>query len=400
MNQQLLEVLGLFLSKCSDDLNEIHLETPSSVGDLRRLLLGCQEVCLERVINSYQQKQHNELLPSKEELLVELRNLPMQEDGDCEYEALRREVNAANSQMNHSARLAFCRLVLWSEVYAQRHRSSVEKREFLQKVEIVERADILEFCGMCTGAMQLDTVRTHIQTGTPLFAKDQILTKGSVSASKMIMQKPFERLEGIQRLYLRALGYEPDKALSKIKEMFFEDTSRQDPFLAKEFLKMMQCTKDVVVGAKGSDEVKSTGLFSDHDEGGVTRVVDVQYSDRIVNPMTGQETSSSMSAPGEQRMRTEDLQRQQLQMAQRAAALEQEILAELLSMEEKDRELRLLVAKDVTMEFLSNVQSKPPGPDRIAALQAVDAKTQRYMAMHKAWEKLLASNGGKKSEVR
>jgi hypothetical protein len=88
-------------------------------------------------------------------------------------------------------------------------------------------------------------------------------------------------------------------------------------------------------------------------------------------------------------------QRRELEMARDAAALQQNILRELESMNEEERTATLETAKQVNNDFLQRAMEIPPGPDRIAFMRSIDWETQRKLLMHKLWTSMLAANGGK-----
>jgi hypothetical protein len=132
--------------------------------------------------------------------------------------------------------------------------------------------------------------------------------------------------------------------------------------------------------------------FSDLDKGGTTRVVGVEYSEKVLDS-SGEVVDPSPSGQAmAMEEHTEEQQRQQLQVASQAAAMQQEILGELLAMSDVNRNKCLADAERASKDFLIRVMAKPPGPERIEILQSIDAPTQRLMVMHKLWE---ANNRGK-----
>ena len=79
---------------------------------------------------------------------------------------------------------------------------------------------------------------------------------------------------------------------------------------------------------------------------------------------------------------SEEEQKNQLRLASQAAVLQQEILGELLSLPEHERNNKLEEAEHVSQDFMQQVQTLPPGPERIEFLRSVDAPTSRLLAMH------------------
>jgi len=74
--------------------------------------------------------------------------------------------------------------------------------------------------------------------------------------------------------------------------------------------------------------------------------------------------------------------------------MQQEILGQLLSMDEQDRDANLQAAKEAHDAFLQGALELPMGPERVEYLRSVDPNTQRLLVMHKLWSSFLADNGG------
>jgi hypothetical protein len=97
---------------------------------------------------------------------------------------------------------------------------------------------------------------------------------------------------------------------------------------------------------------------------------------------------------------TDKIQQEQLRIAREAAALQQSILGELLSMEESERDDILATAKIAHDEFLAQVLEIPSGPDRVQFVTNIDPSVEKQLLMHKLWEKILAQNDGKPPTMR
>jgi len=130
-------------------------------------------------------------------------------------------------------------------------------------------------------------------------------------------------------------------------------------------------------------------LLSDSSEGGSTKVISVKHSE-VEDGTTG-------SAPpqGEQMSQVkEEEQKKQLAMARHAAVLQQDFLAELLTMDEDSRAAALKDAKECHDNFLARALSIPAGPERVAFMQNLDPGLQKKLITHKMWEQMIANNGG------
>jgi hypothetical protein len=92
----------------------------------------------------------------------------------------------------------------------------------------------------------------------------------------------------------------------------------------------------------------------------------------------------------------EEFQKQQLRMASQATVLQQELLEQLQSMNEQDRDQLLEQAAQVSHDFLQQATNLPPGQERISFLRSINPETSRLLAMHKLWSTtMLEQNGGK-----
>ena len=155
---------------------------------------------------------------------------------------------------------------------------------------------------------------------------------------------------------------------------------------------------------------------------GVTKVVAVHYSEKLIDAETGEELliitnnnhdgasprvetmvdaerepqQSSMENPtAATSTATSDTHRQhQLRLAQQASELQQEILGELLNLSDEERKAKLALAREASETLHQQLFTLPPGPERVAFLTSVDPTTQRLLAMYKLWEGVLAARGG------
>lgn len=363
-----------FFRSATNDLKDCRVDQPTSLEEIRSILLSTQRNCLQRVTAGT-----GFAASGVQERLKELGK-----------EGLDSDVQVAMSMMNDTARLVFCRLTLRSEcLYSEQ-----ADRRHLKTTGSLSREDLLEFIGLCNVAVDLDNVQRYISNQDAKLFDD--LDAGPTDVF------PQKRLEWIQRCFLRAIGYSDDFGYNEIKRIFF--TPRPNEYSSdREVVDLFAS-----MGVKMDKAVTAaTMLATESNFDGVTRVVSVQHSEKLVDVKTGKEVviegeSSTASAPMAQAMdqQAQAQQRQELHMARETARLNQELLGELLSMRDEEREEKLALAKAAAAQFMQNVSSLPPGPERVAVLESLDPKTQRLMIMDKLWAQLVEQNGGKPPEIR
>jgi hypothetical protein len=148
--------------------------------------------------------------------------------------------------------------------------------------------------------------------------------------------------------------------------------------------------------------------LSDHDQGGFTRVVSVSYSEKLIDSTTGAEISENEGdVAGESTMplppspqRMDNGKETRGAMAHQTARLQQEILGELLTMSEEDREARLEQARHLEADVLRQVAQLDDPADRVTYLRDLDDKTHRLLLMGKIWASMLQKHGGMPPKLR
>ena len=339
-------------------LEERNLQSPHSLLDLRKQLLQVQKDCLDHVLASFDQV-------SLEDAQRVLRNLPR---------------DVSDHEMNEAARLAFCRLVLhqeclWEERESGRH---------LILTGTIERGALLEFMTLCETSIKMHEVSTHLEEGNPLMG-----IEGGLASP----QFPSKRMERIQRLFMTAIGYNPDFGTEEIKRIFFTPKTPSeftgDREVEEHFGHLLN-KMHLAIACANSSLHKS---LSDQDEGGVTRVISVTYSEKEISSDTVNE-GQSIGAPRQQETERGHLH-QDLKLARDAATLQQSILGQLLTMDESDREKTLKEAKDANDSFIKRALELPVGAERIVFMQSIDSETQGRLLMHKIWAEMLQAHGGK-----
>jgi len=320
--------------------------------------------CLARVVKEYGDN------VTVEQVQLALKDLGTSSDVNL-------KVKEAMNTMNEAARLAFCRLVLHDE--CRWDSTKTPPRNLNAGESPMTREDLVEFAGLCNGVVRLSNVQKHLRDGSRLF--DDIHAPAPIFVQK--------RLERIQQLLLRAVGFETDFGKTEI-ERYFLGNADLDPDLIQ-LLNNLSSNMTVALTNASMGEGTEQAL-SDQDQGGVTRVISVNYSEKIVSP-DGREISTT-SAPTQETIQEHDEEEQlsQLKMARQAASLEQSILNDLMALPEVDRQGKLELARSTHEDFVARAMEMPAGPERIQFLTSVDPDKQQLLLIHKLWTKSMQEN--------
>ena len=335
---------------------------------------------------------------------------------------------------------------------------------------MMKSSDVLEFCGLCCTAIRISNVMQYLQYATPIFPNTMMIRTTSSTSncinhlsqsqlqSELDMTFPQQRLQYLQRLFLRAIGYDPDYATTVIQHMFYNNNENSietidvDTNVISVFRNMEQLmeqtlnditnniTKETFMGNNNNKTVATTD--HDDDDGnnnndGVTRIVAVTYSEKYLDAQTGQEIMNihphdydsrnnhhniyedSHGAPRSLTMNDDTLimttttpaktasaaiidenastsNPKQLNSndeiwKQQTAQLKQEILGELLSMRDEEREIQLHLIHTVVEEVMDHMKTLPQPQDRILYLTNLDDESQRCLAMKKIWDTHVAT---------
>jgi hypothetical protein len=364
--------------ECASTIEESSLGSNFSLSDCQRCILQKQKSVLLQTVKEYN-RQHE--LPIITEYIAGLNRT---NDSTT--------ISDAMASMEESARLAVCRFVLYSET----HWKDEATRE-LQTEGTLERSKILEFIALCQTAIRLPSVQKHLADGSPLF-EDIPAVSSTDSASRTpaeeeptAMKFPQARLERIQCYLARVVGWDPEFTTNELRRLFFLKPDKSeygnDTEVMNRFQQLILQMNAVVTTASLH---ASTNQLSDLGKGGVTRVVNVQCSEVAAANVPGSDRGSSSTSVAPTRLTidphlTDEDQKRQIRVASEATRLQQELVAELLSMTEEQRKRQLDEAKLASEEFIKNTLALPPGRERIAYLQSVDPRTSRLLAMHKLW---------------
>ena len=339
--------------------------------------------------------------------------------------------------MNNKARKTFCYLVLWYEFQYDnwicttgtttgsdgRDENRIPPTRSLTTAantnNLMQSCDVLEFCGLCCAAVRISAVRRYIQYGEPIFP-NMIRHDENTSSSeqKPELLLPQHRLQHVQRLFLRAIGYDPDFGTQMIQEMFYDNSNvtEIDTNVVSTFREMEQLMEQTLCDITNNltNETffgnHNTNMWNDSDD--VTRIVGVTYSEKYIDAQTGQEI---MSIPPDEPYDNDGAPRSLTMtetttdaddspastiksnnndaLIQQAALLQQEILGELLSMREEEREKKLTEVNATVQKVMDHMTTLSQPHDRIHYLTNLDADTQRCMAMKKIWDTMIADHG-------
>ena len=376
---------------------------PVSLASQRHLLLQEQFAALKTSISEYNLSRDKVREVQEEEVQDCLREL-----GQNDFSKIstidqidKNDLLKAMTEMNDAARSAFARSVLWAEVEFS--------KEMLQKYPLNEvpfqglidyekggrnllisacdesdgmtRSAAIEFSGLCTTAVHLPEVKRYFETGLDLFSDDEL---NQESQNRMI--PPQHRFLQFQQMMLCAVGYEPKFGGEELRKLMVKDDTPEDTevfnALSTFVLAMQDAAKNVftIVPEELSDET----------EGGVTRIVSVEHTEKMLNEK-GELVDSQGSAPTAETIRNDDkMQKHTFDMAQKAATLQSQILKELLSMDESNRIEVLKEASEANESFLAEVVALPPGPERVSLIQNIGQERQSLLLKHKLWQQYLA----------
>lgn len=379
-------LLTSFFKEATTALNACQTKEPLPLVECRSLVLKQQSSCLERVVDQQNDDHPSVSLANVQAALESLDD----QTGDP-------AMQQAMEEMNQAARTAFARLALTSECL-RTNTSSLEtiinQEEAARrplKTSRMNRSETLEFCALCQAVLRIVSVQVHLRDPS------QPLLEGLVVSRGEHQQQPrdppaVQRVENLQRLLLQAMGYDADMGLAVLARQVHEG---QDDV---ELVRMIQQTTDKLLKALFNGDPNTTTLLSDRDQGGVTRVVSVEHSEKlvtlgenggVVDPQEAAVTTKG-GAPVSQSMR----QPQQnagslppnLAMAQKAAALREALVQELMAMTPEDRTVLLQQAERALQDFQQKALELPPGPERMEFMRNMDAQTQKLLAMHRIWQ--------------
>mmetsp|Transcript_25890 Transcript_25890/g.60942 ORF Transcript_25890/g.60942 Transcript_25890/m.60942 type:complete len:429 (+) Transcript_25890:139-1425(+) len=382
------------------------------LDDCRRCVLDQQILVLKEVTDRYRDESSSDDITATrvQERLGRLQQEPN----------LSQELKGAMETMNDAARMAVCKLALYCEEGFVKTQSSTSSRT-LQDEGRLDRTKLMEYFGLCQAALKLPCVTDFMVE----INRDRIFdarqsdgdqtdetntSSSSSSSSSSAMVFPQSRLEYVQRLLAKAIGWDPVFVTSELRTIFVErpgevDSDYYDEPVVSLFQKLVEEMMVAIRSASLQLRAKQdTELLNDLGKGGSTRVVSMQYSEFDVDQNGNRIESSQTNAPESTvDEREEDLseeeKKRQLRLASEAAILQQTILGELLSMSEEERTDKLNQAAEASRKFMEEAMALPPGQERVDFLRGMDATTSRQLAMHKLWTGMLQANGGQPPKI-
>lgn len=333
-----------------------------TTAECRRFLLDKQRYVLSATLSSYNQKSTERSRVSTEAFQERLANI--------NNEFISAEMKAAMAENDAAARQALCKLMLYSET----HRES--PGQDLQNDGKLNRSKLLEYLGLCQSAITLECVEQYLTANTPLFDDLEVPINEPTA-----MAYPQKRLEKVQQILARAVGLEPSFVTSELTRIFIDPATAatceyaDDQECRDVFRRLIVQMQTAVANAS---LLGGPTTLSDRDEGGVTRVVAVQYSEVGDGSTSDAPKKNTMELPQEEQLR-------QIRMASQAKQLQEELLSQLEDLAPEDRKEKLKYAKQVSDDFLQSVMNLPPGPERVRFLQTVDPEKSKLLTMYKLW---------------
>jgi hypothetical protein len=379
------------------DITQDATTTTMPVEHHQKSLLQVQQRVLQRIVSNFDGVHIDQVMT----VLQEMGDVDTHQSSSITDTSLQEPMN----DMTAAARTALARLVLQQALAeeggvgggggSENNTSSrltttttTTRTTTREKTELdLNRSDILDFCGLCQAVVLLPEVLEY------LVAPQQQPNKHLLLYSHIIAKRmpfPHERLEYIQHAFYRALGYQSVISSPQLEK--FMKANEQDDELQRIFKETIGKLRIIITNA--ALHIQQTQL-TDFEEGGVTRVISVSYSESVKDGI-----SSTTAAPQTESMRLDEResvqeQQQQMQMARQAAALEQSLLAQLLQMNATEREVQLAQAQEVQRNLMQQLAALPPGPERVQCMTTLPKEEQQLLLLYKLWQGLLNRNGGK-----
>ena len=284
---------------------------------------------------------------------------------------------------NDLARMAFSNSVLFAEWNFD---SGCSQSRVLKKGDDeLDKPTILEYCGLAMRAVRFEAVRQYLETGKEMFPS----SANETTRNKTQLDSAKSRLEYVQHLIWRSLGWNPDFASNRLQQLFSDGSqSRQVHWLAMDEAVVESLTK---YSSAMTVAVNNATPLPQSDDG-TTRIINVSYSEKIVtvpqHDINNEDTTiASLSAPSSHAMHEHSSvqQRQQLEIAQKTSMLQQQIWDDFESLSDSEQIKTIEKAETVQREFLDRVMNTPPGPDRVLVMQSLSGEDQKLLVLHKLW---------------
>eukprot|EP00339_Tiarina_fusa_P015545 CAMPEP_0117061436 /NCGR_PEP_ID=MMETSP0472-20121206/42750_1 /TAXON_ID=693140 ORGANISM="Tiarina fusus, Strain LIS" /NCGR_SAMPLE_ID=MMETSP0472 /ASSEMBLY_ACC=CAM_ASM_000603 /LENGTH=207 /DNA_ID=CAMNT_0004780071 /DNA_START=187 /DNA_END=806 /DNA_ORIENTATION=+ len=200
-------LLSFFQNACNalQNLDVKAYGTRLSLADCRRCILEKQKSVLHQSVP-------NDLDLSIEQVQQRLAKLKQESD-------LSAALKTSMTALDEAARFALCTLVL----YNQNHWGDQNGGRDLQTTGRMDRSRLLEFIAINRTALKLRRiVIKYLSDGPPLFEDSPTPDKQATA-----LRFPQPRLEHIQRLLSRAIGWDPLFTTSELRRIFFDNATSQ-----------------------------------------------------------------------------------------------------------------------------------------------------------------------------
>ena len=281
--------------------------------------------------------------------------------------------------INDLARKAFSNSVLFVEWWFDHQNDQC--RMLNGRDDEIDKSSILEYCALATSVVRIQSVQHFLESGTDLIS---VPSRGN--DSKICeLDSVNSRLEYVQTLIWRALGWDPHNASYQIEQLI-SNRNQSTPLTSDETV-LDALTK---YASNMTTAVNNATPFHSPDDG-TTRVVNVSYSEKIVSvPLQGNSKNNefvSLSAPISNAIHEQPSaqQRQQLDIAQKMTMLQQQIWSEFESLSSTEQTKTLEKAEIVQKEFFELVMNTPSGPDRVLLMQSMSDENQKLLVLRKLW---------------
>jgi hypothetical protein len=419
-----------FLRDSTQRLRQCGITEPCpQLEAIRAMLLQVQTECLEAAVarhnrdESTKRRQGNEASNAVQPLLT-LEQAQRDLHSLCTDGCASPQLRMAVQEMNDAARHAFCRLALYSECLLEAYNSSGNCRSCprhdarrcgsddadrgrpapLRRVGRMERENLLEFIGLCEVAVRLEEVQRYLGAGNSSGSNGRLFSEVPLPEATPLANSilPQDRLEFVQRLLLRAIGYDPSHGHSEIRRIFFEDTHRSNEFssdaeLMDRFVTMSASMDAALTQATLRATLDAFGTSNDLTfvSSGCTKMSDEDDRREVPSKEVAIDQRSSrntalVSPPHDKHVPPRAL-----------SQLHQEILGELLTMDEEERTARLEEARKAEQGLLSRVprtlaEDEGRGSNLAAPMTDFDEhdKTHRLLLTGRVWSTMLQQNGG------
>jgi hypothetical protein len=373
-------------------------DPPVPLGALQEQLMALQLEALGTILESYNATRNQATLqtPIISIELVQQNLRQLGEKGELDYiqsEEEKAALQNAMDTMNKEARFAFARSVIRSNaprIFASKKKktgntiatSTTTPGVYLTSDEIeISHEKLFIYFGLFTVVVELLEITNYLKTGSFSPLKHDEEPKTDCSESNDENGTPDSRMALIQLCLLRSvLECEVKNPIILVENMkrhllSSASTANGDTSSFQEACDDYATTlRDAISSAVSFDQL------NDYSEGGVTRVVAVSHSEKIMGEVGVAPLHSSMD------QQREAEQRRELEMARKAVDTQQSILAELLSLNEAARKKLLDEAQSVHDDVIKEALHLAAGSERVLFMQSICKDKQKMLIMHKLWQ--------------